>query len=259
MDKGVQVPSSSSDQKYSHSHTRKTKKRRPKRTAVQETSPTMRSESTPQPSVLSTPHDQDKPSRFPMEGGCCCGQTRYRLERAPLVTHCCHCTSCQRETGSAFAINIMIEASHVVLLGPAPPTLPASPLAPDVFPSARGGEMSTETKCLLLRTAIPQESGDPQTVSRCPACLTAVWTEYGSIGPSVLFVRGGTLDRAWRVRPDVHIFLRSKRDFVVLAEDDPTPRFEEYYDRRKVWRAESLERWHTAVLPGILKLQASQG
>lgn len=74
----------------------------------------------------------------------------------------------------------------------------------------------------------------------------------------MLFLRGGTLDRAWLVAPDVHLFVRSKRDFVVLADDDTTPKFEGYYDRRKVWRMESLERWDSVVLPGILKYRESQ-
>lgn len=159
----------------------------------------------------------------------------------------------------------MTEAAHVVLLPPAPPTLPASVSAPDVFPAASPFEPPPEKddtvdgKGHLIRTILPQESGDPQTISRCPVCLTIVWAEYGSLGPSVLFLRGGTLDRAWLVRPDVHLFLRSKRDFVALADDDPTPRFDGYYDRRKVWRAESLERWDSVVLPGVLKWHESQG
>jgi len=34
------------------------------------------------------------------EGGCTCGAVRYRLTDAPMFAHCCHCTSCQTETGS---------------------------------------------------------------------------------------------------------------------------------------------------------------
>jgi hypothetical protein len=45
------------------------------------------------------------PPVFPLEGGCACGFVRYRLEARPLIAHCCHCTSCQRETGTAFALN----------------------------------------------------------------------------------------------------------------------------------------------------------
>ena len=52
-----------------------------------------------------------------MEGGSyTCGAVRYRLKGQPLFVHCCHCTWCQRETGSAFAVNAFIEASQVELL-----------------------------------------------------------------------------------------------------------------------------------------------
>ena len=54
---------------------------------------------------------------FPIEGGCTCRAVRYRLLSRPLFVHCCHCTWCQRETGSAFALNAMIEADRVVCSG----------------------------------------------------------------------------------------------------------------------------------------------
>jgi len=50
-----------------------------------------------------------------MEGGCTCGAVRYRLKARPLFVHCCHCSWCQRESGSAFAVNAFIEASQVEL------------------------------------------------------------------------------------------------------------------------------------------------
>lgn len=197
------------------------------------------------------------PSAFPMEGGCCCGHIRYRLERAPIAVHCCHCTSCQRETGSAFGINVIIEATHLTLLEPAPPTLPSHSCAPDAFLPAGPplpASASDSKELDLLRTPIPQESGEPQHVSRCARCFTAVWTEY-TVGPAVRFVRGGTLDRAWLVKPDLHLFVRSKRDFVRL-EEDGVPRFEEFYDREAVWSEESLGRWR-ALVPEIQKFRES--
>ncbi len=60
------------------------------------------------------------PDRFPLEGGCDCRRVRYRLESAPLFVHCCHCRWCQRESGASFALNAMIEAGRVTLLGEEP-------------------------------------------------------------------------------------------------------------------------------------------
>ena len=51
-----------------------------------------------------------------IEGGCSCGHVRFRMNREPLFVHCCHCSWCQRETGSAFALNAIIEADRVELL-----------------------------------------------------------------------------------------------------------------------------------------------
>lgn len=209
------------------------------------------------------PHYADNPSAFPTEGGCCCGHVRYRVEREPMAVHCCHCTACQRETGSAFTIGLILEATAVTILPAAPPTVPSHRGAPDVFPPAgpplpappaveaksdHNGLVADaqDSPTTLLRAPIPQESGAPQTVSRCPRCYTAVWTEYAAFGPAVRFVRGGTLDRPWLVQPDVVLYARSKRPFVEVAGPGIAP-FEEYYDRGEAWRPESLERWARLV------------
>lgn len=195
-----------------------------------------------------------------MEGGCCCGQVRYRIERAPLAVHCCHCTMCQRETGSVLALLSIIEATNMTLLAPAPPTASSHLGAPDTFPPVKpvpaprtAEEQQQQQQPALVRAQIPQESGFAQTAVHCAVCLTAVWKEY-VFGPAVRFVLCGTLDRAWLVQPDVVLFARSRRGFVGAPEGVPV--FEEYYDRNEVWRPESLERW-AEVLPEIEKHRAS--
>ena len=52
----------------------------------------------------------------PFEGRCTCGAVRYRVNAAPLIVHACHCTECQRLTGSAFALNAVVETAEVELL-----------------------------------------------------------------------------------------------------------------------------------------------
>ena len=54
------------------------------------------------------------------EGGCSCGAVRYRLKSRPMFTHCCHCLDCQNQTGSAFAINALIESSRIEMLAGEP-------------------------------------------------------------------------------------------------------------------------------------------
>jgi hypothetical protein len=145
------------------------------------------------------------------EGGCACREVRYRMKSRPLFVNCCHCTWCQRETGSAFVINAMIEADRVELLNGAP-------------------------ECVVT----PSNSGKGQKIWRCPTCRIAVWSNYGGGGDKVRFVRVGTLDEAGRLPPDIHIFTTTKLPWVVIP---PGARAEpEFYDIATTWPAESLER-----------------
>jgi hypothetical protein len=152
-----------------------------------------------------------------LEGGCACGAVRYVLSSEPLFIHCCHCLNCQRQTGSAFVINLLIEADRVGLPAQAP-----------------------------VPVDVPRDDGSVQRVFRCPACQVAVFSEYG--WPEVWFVRGGTLDDPTRVRPDVHIYTRSKVGWVILP--DSTPAFEVYYDAKQLWPDESLRRLRAARRQG---------
>ena len=143
------------------------------------------------------------------EGGCSCGAVRYRLGSDPLFVHCCHCLNCQRQTGSAFVINLLIETDRVELLA-------GDPQPVDV----------------------PRDDGSNQTIWRCPTCQVAVFSQYTR--PQVRFVRGGTLDDPSAVTPDVHIFTRSKLPWVTLP--DSVPAFDVYYETKQLWPAASLER-----------------
>lgn len=163
---------------------------------------------------------------FPIEGGCDCRAVRYRVEVPPLFVHCCHCRWCQRESGSAFALNAMIESDQVVDLG-VPPEL----------------------------VLTPSESGDGQTIARCPHCRVAVWSHYAGSGPVVTFVRVGTLDNPDLLPPDIHIFTQSRQPWVVIPEGMPS--VPAYYEREDHWPPESLAR-RQAMLPRIRAYQASR-
>ena len=149
-----------------------------------------------------------------LEGRCSCGAVRYRLASEPLFVHCCHCLNCQRQTGSAFVINLLIETERVELLAGEPQPVD-----------------------------VPRDDGSMQRIFRCPHCQVAVYSEYTR--PEFRFVRAGTLDDPSAVRPDVHIFTRSKVPWVTLPES--VPAFEIYYDTKGLWPAESLERARAAL------------
>jgi hypothetical protein len=140
-----------------------------------------------------------------------------------MFVHCCHCLNCQRQTGSAFVVNLLIEADRVELLAGDPEPVD-----------------------------VPRDDGSTQRIYRCPACHVAIYSEYGR--PEVRFVRGGTLDDPKGITPDVHIFTKSKVGWVTLPESAPA--FDVYYDSRTLWPAESLERLD-AVLPRAAPAQSS--
>ncbi len=51
-----------------------------------------------------------------LRGGCGCGALRYRLRSEQMIVHCCNCKDCQRQTGSAFVVNGLIETDRIEVL-----------------------------------------------------------------------------------------------------------------------------------------------
>jgi hypothetical protein len=145
-----------------------------------------------------------------LEGGCACGNVRYQLISAPMFVNCCHCRDCQRQTGSAFVINAVIETGRIKLLSREPEPV-----------------------------AVPTESGRPHDIYRCSICHTAVWSDYGR-RPALRFVRVGTLDQPAALPPDAHIFTRSRLPWIELPKS--VPAFDIYYDMEVLWPAASLQR-----------------
>ncbi len=150
-----------------------------------------------------------------LTGRCPCGKIQYILTERPLFVHACHCRWCQRESGAAFAMNGIIEASAVDVTG--------TPV--------------------WINT--PSESGKGQRFARCPDCQVALWSVYSGAGPKFWFVRIGTLDSPDTCPPDIHIFTESKQPWVILPEG--VPAMEQYYRRSEHWPAKSLARRRAAL------------
>jgi hypothetical protein len=146
-----------------------------------------------------------------MEGGCTCRKVRYRLSGTPLIVHACHCRWCQRETGTAFALNALFEADLVA-------------------------HLASEPEIVVT----PSQSGKNQRIARCPSCRAAIWSNYPQAGPALRFLRVGTLDEPDRLPPDIHIYTSSKQPWLALPPGAKA--VPEFYDPKSVWPAESLER-----------------
>jgi hypothetical protein len=154
-----------------------------------------------------------------MEGGCTCRHIRYRLEGMPMIVHACHCSWCQRETGTVHALNAVYEADRLV---------------------------HTAAEPEIIDT--PSKSGKGQKIARCPKCKVAVWSNYPGAGPRARFVRAGTLDDPTRLPPDIHIFTSTKQPWVVLPPGAKA--VPEFYNPADVWTPECRARWKAMMEKG---------
>ena len=152
-----------------------------------------------------------------LTGRCTCGDIAYRLADDPIVVHACHCTWCQRETGSAFVLNGVIEAERIELL--------------------RGAPVAVD---------LPTASGGTQRVMRCPACQVALWSAYLGGSAALAYVRMGTLDDTSDVAPGVHIFTATKQDWLELPADG-APVFDGFYRPSTLLSAERYARFKAAI------------
>jgi hypothetical protein len=132
------------------------------------------------------------------EGGCLCGAVRYKVEGEPLRAHVCHCTYCQRRTGSAFAMVGVFDEKHVSMSG-----LPVS---------------SYEYRS--------DESGRRLWFQFCPRCGTTVGFRIER-APTAYAISVGTFDDPEWLDINRHIWTRSAQDWVTIPEG--TERFEKHF------------------------------
>ena len=126
------------------------------------------------------------------EGGCECGAVRFRMTSVPIVVNCCHCRDCQRISGSAFALNAMIETDRVEIVVGDPHVV-----------------------------SLGREGSGTSRAWRCSECEALLYADHPKAGDAMRFVRIGTLDNAERLAPDAHFFTRSKHPWVVIPEGVP--------------------------------------
>lgn len=151
-----------------------------------------------------------------MNGQCSCGEIHYEMNDTPLFVHACHCANCQRQSGTAHALNAMIEA-----------------------------------KCIQLKSGNPEGidvetgSGMTQTIYRCPTCKIGLWSTYERLGSAFYFVRVGTLEAPGDFPPDINIFSKSKQPWVTLREGIPS--VPEFYEPSMYWPDDKLQRMAAAL------------
>ena len=146
-----------------------------------------------------------------LTGGCACGAVRYEIDAAPIFVNNCHCTLCQRQTGSTSVVNMFVEGDNL-------------------------HQLSGET----TRHVVKSGSGGDHVIVRCAACGTAMWSFYPRMGELAAGVRAGTLDDPAVVRPDAAIFVAERMPWVTLPEG--IPQFETTYNAAELLPPERFQR-----------------
>ncbi len=148
---------------------------------------------------------------FPRSGGCLCSDVRYRLEEDPLTVYVCHCTDCQRQTGSSFSLSMIVRCEALQLVQGHP-------------------------KEYLVELS----DGRKKQSCHCVRCSTRLW------GPSrvaeLAVLEPGTLDDASWFRPVGHIWTRSAQPWVQIPEGvlrfARQPPEAEFLELVKAWKAQ---------------------
>jgi len=157
-----------------------------------------------------------------LSGGCACGAVRYTVRGTPIFVNNCHCTLCQKQTGSTSVVNMFFETERLM-------------------------QHSGET----TRHAVKSGSGGDHVIVRCAACGTAMWSFYPRLGELGAGIRAGTLDDPGEVTPDAAIFVAHKMPWVTLP--DSLPHFEAAYNP-----AELLPPERFARLKALIDIRAAQ-
>lgn len=124
----------------------------------------------------------------PYTGRCFCEATRFRVNAEPLTLYACHCTDCQKRTGSAFALSLWVPRAAVeATMG--------EPVARDL----KGPD------------------GKSRPGRHCPHCNARLWSEPEK-RPSVAIVRAGMLDDTSWLRPVAHLWTRSAQPWFAFPE-----------------------------------------
>lgn len=136
------------------------------------------------------------------EGGCVCKKIRYRISGSPLRVTICHCTWCQRRTGSAFGVELVFEKDQVVF----------------------------QSDSVSVYRRISDESGRWLDQKFCNTCGSNIGLTLEAV-PSIQSISAGSLDdQNWSALAGLdrrHVFVRSARQWSAIPDD--VEQFEQHF------------------------------
>ena len=124
---------------------------------------------------------------LPMTGGCPCGAIRYQITSFPLLLYTCNCTDCQRQSGSAFALNMPVLARDFQLLRGTP----------------KGWHHASPTGAAVVSWF-------------CGDCGGRLYGDRAG-RTEIVNLRAGTLDDTSWLIPVAHMYLKSAQPWVLPA------------------------------------------
>ena len=125
-------------------------------------------------------------------GGCQCGAVRYEIGSDPVMVYACHCTICQRQSGSAFGMAVVFDGGTLTMKGDAP------------------GHF------------IRQGHGRRCRCYFCPQCGSRIYHQWFTAEGDVPFVniKPGTLDDTRWLKPGCHVWTQHAQPWMRFLPDD---------------------------------------
>lgn len=146
---------------------------------------------------------------FNKNGSCLCGEITFKITAEPLFVHACHCTNCQKLTGTSYWLSMLVLAKDFQITSG----------EPDIV-------------------CPPQQHG-VATKHFCGKCGCNIYGTHTYLNNLVLPATG-TFEKTDWFKPQAHTYIRSKQPWVKIS--DAVPSFEASYDREEAWPKESLDR-----------------
>ena len=147
--------------------------------------------------------------QLPLSGACQCRRVRYEINEEPLTVYACHCTECQRQSGSAFSLSMVVPRESITVVSGKPKEW------------LRAHESGRIISCIF-----------------CGDCGTRLYHNPRA-NMAITVVKSGTLDDAAQLRPVGHIWTRSAQKWFAIPADAVT------YDGQQPDMSRLIAAWQT--------------
>ena len=122
-------------------------------------------------------------------GSCLCGAVQYSTKAEPKMVAICHCLDCQRQSGGAFSVNVLVPIDEA--------------------------EMTGES---LAQYVVDGDTGTSVVRNFCNNCGSPLSTELPAFG-NLAAIKAGTLDDSSWVKPTIQIWCDNSQPWGKLDGD----------------------------------------